>query len=301
MLQVVLDSLIRSAELSLLAVGLTMVYGILRFANFAHIEFATLGAYLALAFSTGLGVPLVLAAALAIVICGGLGVATDRVIFSKLRTASPILLMIASFGLSIVIREGIRAIWGPSGYFYNLGILPPMRFLDVIVTPTQILVIAAAAASMLGFYVLLTWTRLGITMRATADNPQLSEASGVHGARVIAIVWFIGTAFAGLGGVLIGVNTQLKPDIGVGLAIEVFAAAIVGGIGNPYGAIVGAALVGFAENVGLAINWAPVLSVLGIGTGDFAFIPSSYKAAVAFTLLIATLLIRPRGIFGQRA
>jgi branched-chain amino acid transport system permease protein len=301
LLQVVLDSLIRSAELSLLAVGLTMVYGILRFANFAHIEFATLGAYLALFFSSGLGLPLVVAAALAIVVCGALGVATDRIIFSRLRTASPILLMIASFGLSIVIRESIRAVWGPSGFFYNLGILPPIRFLDLILTPTQILVIAAAAVSMLGFYALLTWTRLGVTMRATADNPQLSEASGVHGARVIAIVWFIGTSFAALGGVLIGLNTQLKPDIGAGLAIEVFAAAIVGGIGNPYGAILGAALVGFAENVGLAINWAPVLSAIGFNAGDFAFIPTSYKAAVAFALLIATLLIRPRGIVGQRA
>src|SRR3954462_1531509 len=162
MLQVVLDSLIRSAELSLLAVGLTMVYGILRFANFAHIEFGTLGAYLALAFSSGLGLPLVVAAALSILICGGLGVATDRVIFSRLRTASPILLMIASFGLSMVIRESIRAVWGPAGFFYNLGVLPPIRFLGFLVTPTQILVIAAAAISMLGFYALLTWTRLGI-------------------------------------------------------------------------------------------------------------------------------------------
>ena len=111
----------------------------------------------------------------------------------------------------------------------------------------------------------------------------------------------MGTAFAALGGVLIGINTQLKPDIGVGLAIEVFAAAIVGGIGNPYGAMLGAALVGFAENVGLAINWAPLLAAVGFDTGDFAFIPTSYKAAVAFSLLIATLLIRPRGLMGQHA
>jgi branched-subunit amino acid ABC-type transport system permease component len=301
LLQVVVDSLIRSAELSLLAVGLTMVYGLLRFANFAHIEFATLGAYVALFFSTTLGVPLVLAGLAAVVLTGGMGIAADRAIFSKLRTAPPILLMIASFGLSIVVREGIRAIWGPSAFFYNLGVLPPLRFFGLIITPTQILVIVAALAAMLAFYALLTWTRLGITMRATADNPALSQASGVHSERVIAMVWFIGTAFAALGGVLVGVNTQLKPDMGVGLAIEVFAAAIVGGIGNPYGAMLGAALVGFAENVGLAINWAPLFALVGIDAGDFAFIPTGYKAAVAFTILIATLLIRPRGLVGQRA
>jgi branched-subunit amino acid ABC-type transport system permease component len=301
LLQVVVDSLIRTAELSLLAVGLTMVYGLLRFANFAHIEFATLGAYLALFFSTTLGAPLVVAGLAAIALCGGAGVATDRAIFSRLRTASPILLMIASFGLSIVIREGIRAAWGPSGFFYELGVLPPLRFLGLTITPTQILVVVTAAVAMLAFYALLTWTRLGITMRATADNAALSQASGVNSDRVIAIVWFIGTGFAALGGVLIAVNTQLKPDIGVGLAIEVFAAAIVGGIGNPYGAMLGAALVGFAENVGLAINWAPLLSAIGLDAGEFAFIPTSYKAAVAFTILIATLLIRPRGLLGQRA
>jgi branched-subunit amino acid ABC-type transport system permease component len=301
LLQVVVDSLIRSAELSLLAVGLTMVYGLLRFANFAHIEFATLGAYLALFFSSTLGAPLIIAAVAAIVLCGGAGVVADRAIFSRLRTAPPILLMIASFGLSIVIREGIRAVWGPGAFFYNLGVLPPMRFLGLTITPTQILVIVVAIVAMAAFYALLTWTRLGITMRATADNPALSQASGVHSERVIAIVWFIGTAFAALGGVLIAVNTQLKPDIGVGLAIEVFAAAIVGGIGNPYGAMLGAALVGFAENVGLAINWAPLLSAIGLDAGEFAFIPTSYKAAVAFTILIATLLIRPRGLVGQRA
>jgi branched-subunit amino acid ABC-type transport system permease component len=301
LLQVVLDSLIRTAELSLLAVGLTMVYGLLRFANFAHIEFATLGAYVALLFSTALGAPLLLAGIAAVVVCGFLGVATDRTIFRQLRTVSPILLMIASFGLSIVIREGIRAVWGPSAHFYDLGVLPPLRFWGLIITPTQILVIVVSLVAMLVFYWLLTWTRIGITMRATADNPALSQASGVHVDRIIAIVWFIGTAFAALGGVLIGVNTQLKPDIGVGLAIEVFAAAIVGGIGNPYGAMLGAALVGFAENVGLAINWAPLLGALGFDAGEFAFIPTSYKAAVAFTLLIATLLIRPRGLLGQRA
>jgi branched-subunit amino acid ABC-type transport system permease component len=301
LLQVVVDSLIRTAELSLLAVGLTMVYGLLRFANFAHIEFATLGAYLALFFSSALGAPLVIAALAAIAVCGSAGIATDRAIFGRLRTASPILLMIASFGLSIVIRESIRAAWGPSAFFYDLGVLPPLRFLGLVITPTQILVILTAVVAMLAFYALLTWTRLGITMRATADNPALSEASGVHSNRVIAIVWFIGTAFAALGGVMIGVNTQIKPDIGVGLAIEVFAAAIVGGIGNPYGAMLGAALVGFAENVGLAINWAPLLAAIGLDAGDFAFIPTSYKAAVAFTILIATLLIRPRGLLGQRA
>ncbi len=300
MLQVLIDSAIRSAELSFLAVGLTMVYSVLRFANFAHVEFATVGAYLALGLSTTVGLPLWLAAALAILIAGGLGVGIDRVIFSRLRTASPIMLMIASFALGIAMREAVRAIWGPSPFFYNLGILPPWRFLGAFVTPTQVAVIAAAVVAMLAFHFLLSRTTLGIAMRATADNATLSQASGIATDRVIRSVWFIGAGFAALGGVLVGLNTQIKPDMGFGLIIEVFSAAIVGGIGSPYGAILGAILVGFAENVGLAIDWSPVLNAIGFDVGPFTYIPTGYKAAVAFSLLILTLLIRPRGLLGAR-
>lgn len=301
MIQVFVDSLVRAAELSFLAVGLTMVYGVLRFANFAHVEFATVGAYLALALSTTAGLPLVVAAILAVILSGGLGIGIDRAIFSRLRSASPIMLMIASFALGIAMRESVRAIWGPSPFFYNLGVLPPMRIFGALVTPTQIAIIVAAIVAMLAFHFLLSRTRLGIAMRATADNVTLSRASGIPTEHIIRAVWFIGSGFAALGGVLVGLNTQVKPDMGFGLIIEVFCAAIVGGIGSPYGAILGALLVGFAENFGLAIDWSPVLNAIGIEAGPFAYIPTGYKAAIAFVLLIVTLLVRPRGILGTKA
>lgn len=298
MMQVLIDGLVRSAELSFLAVGLTMVYGVLRFANFAHVEFATLGAYLAFALSETAGAPLLIAAALAVVLCGGLGVALDRAIFVRLRGASPIMLMIASFALGIAMRESVRAIWGPSPFFYNLGISGSWNVFGVLITPTQLLIIVAALIAMLLFHLLLSRTKLGIAMRATADNPSLSQASGIATTRVISAVWFIGCGFAALGGILVGLNTQLKPDMGFGLIIEVFAAAIVGGIGSPYGAILGALLVGFAENVGLAIDWS-TLNAVGFELPPFTYIPTSYKSAVAFGLLILTLLLRPRGLLGK--
>lgn len=299
MIQVLLDGLVRSAELSFLAVGLTMVYGVLRFANFAHVEFATVGAYLALLLSNTVGAPLILAAVLAIALSGGLGVTVDRLIFARLRTASPIMLMIASFALGIGMREAVRAIWGPSPFFYNLGVLETWNVFGVLITPTQALIVVAALVAMLSFHLLLSRTKLGIAMRATADNPSLSQASGIPTSRVISAVWFIGGGFAALGGVLVGLNTQLKPDMGFGLIIEVFAAAIVGGIGSPYGAILGAVLVGYAENVGLAIDWSIPLNAIGFEVGPFSYIPTSYKSAVAFGLLILTLLLRPRGILGR--
>ncbi len=150
------------------------------------------------------------------------------------------------------------------------------------------------------FHLLLSRTTLGIAMRATADNAVLSQASGIPTERVIRSVWLIGAGFAALGGILVGLNTQLKPDMGLGLIIEVFSAAIVGGIGSPYGAILGAILVGFAENVGLAIDWSPLLNALGFSVERFTYIPTGYKAAVAFGLLILTLLVRPRGLLGAR-
>ena len=299
MMQVLIDGLVRSAELSFLAVGLTMVYGVLRFANFAHVEFATVGAYLALALSNTAGASLPVAALLAIVLCGGLGILIDWAIFSRLRSASPIMLMIASFALGIAMRETVRAIWGPSPFFYSLGIAGSWDFLGALITPTQVLIISAALVAMVLFHLLLSRTKLGIAMRATADNPALSQASGIATARVISAVWFIGCGFAALGGVLEGLNTQLKPDMGFGLIIAVFCAAIVGGIGSPYGAILGAVLVGFAENVGLAIDWSVPLNALGFDVQPFTYIPTSYKSVVAFGLLILTLLLRPRGLLGK--
>jgi len=114
------------------------------------------------------------------------------------------------------------------------------------------------------------------------------------------MVWFIGAAFAALGGVLVGLNTQVKPDMGGGLIIEVFAAAILGGIGNPYGAMLGALIIAVAENATLAINWGPFLQWLGFEVRDFVFIPTGYKAAAAFVLLILALLLRPQGLLGAK-
>lgn len=300
MYQVIVDSLIRAAELSFLAVGLTMVYSVLRFPNFAHVEFATLGAYLALLFSSAIALPLWLAAIIALALTGSIGVALDRGLFARLRRASPIMLMIASFALGIAMRETVRAIWGSSPFFYDVGLQRPLEFLGMRVTPVQIAIIAAAIIAMVAFHLLLNRTRLGIAMRATADDHQLAQASGIYTENVIRTVWFIGSAFAGLGGVLIALNTQLAPDMGFGLIIQIFAAAILGGIGNPYGALLGALVIGFAENVGLAINWAPLFQSLGLTESSFVFIPTGYKAAIPFAILIIVLMFMPRGLTGAR-
>jgi len=138
-------------------------------------------------------------------------------------------------------------------------------------------------------------------MRAAADNANLAQASGIHTERVVRWVWFIGSAFAGLGGIFLGLDTQIAPMMGFNIIIPVFCAAILGGIGSPYGAILGAFVVGFAENVGLAINFSWLYSLLGVANDGFVFMPSSYKPAIPFAFLILFLLLRPQGLMGRRS
>jgi branched-subunit amino acid ABC-type transport system permease component len=296
--QVLLNTLIRGGELSLLAIGVTMVYGTLRFPNFAHVEFATAGAYLALFFSGFLGLDLVLAGVLAIVLTAGIGVASDTLIFRHLRVAHPVMPMIASFGLGIAIREAVRGGAGTSPFFLSQSLAERWTVLGATITDTQVLILVLVLIAVVGFHLLLTRTRLGIAMRAVSDNSDLARASGIFSERIIRLVWLIGAAMAALGGILIGLETQLQPNMGIGLIIAMFAAALLGGIGNPYGAVLGAFVVAFAENIILAVNWAWAGQLVGMDI-EYAMIPTGYKEAISFVVLILVLLVRPRGILGD--
>ncbi|MGN6100301.1 MAG: branched-chain amino acid ABC transporter permease [Devosia sp.] len=290
----------RASELALVAVGLTMVYSVLRFPNFAHVEYATVGAYFAFTLSAALNLPLGLAAPVAVIGAALVGLATDWLVFRKLRERSDIILMIASFALAIAIREFVLMFWGPSPRFYPVGFSKPLRVFGALISPVQIGIIVTAVVCMGGFHLLLNRTRLGVSMRASADNKLLSEACGIPTDGVVRIIWLIGSGFAGLGGVLIALDTQLQPFMGEAIIIPVFGAAILGGIGSPYGAMLGALLFGFAENVGLTINWTPLLQTLGLEAGAITYIPAGYKEAIPFALLIAMLIFRPQGIMGRR-
>lgn len=302
--QILIDSLIRGSELALLAVGLTMIYDVLRFPSFAHVEFGTVGAFVALSISLALPLGPVTAifigAVIAMLVGGGLGVVSDRLIFSRLRDASPTILMITSFGLGIMLRFGSQAIWGANAQSFPLPLMRSWVIAGGRLSPASAAIIIATVIMMLVFYFLLTRTRLGIAMRATADDADLSEASGVYSERVIRVVWFIGASFAALGGIMIGVATQVQPNMGYAIILPVFTAAIVGGIGNVYGAVLGALIIGFAENIGLAINWALLFKPLGLTDSDYLMIPVGYKLGIPFALLIIVLLLRPQGLLARK-
>jgi branched-subunit amino acid ABC-type transport system permease component len=299
--QVLINSIVRASELALLSLGLTIVYDILRFANFAHTEYAVIGVYLALFLNVNLGLPILPAAIISSLITGLFSILIDKAVFKKLRSHSGIIVMVTSLGLAIAFRNTIRAIWGATAQNYSVPLQKPIVTEYFRITPLQIWIILIGLSAMVFFHLLLHHTKLGKTMRATSDNPELSEASGIDIEKIITYVWFIGIAFAALGGILIGMETYILPYMGFAIIIPVFCATIMGGIGNPYGAMLGALVLGFAENFGLYINFGRILNLGGMfNFNKDLFIPTGYKPAISFVILIVVLLIRPRGILGRK-
>jgi branched-subunit amino acid ABC-type transport system permease component len=299
--QVVINSIVRASELTLLSLGLTIVYDILKFANFAHTEFAVVGVYLAFFLNVTVGLHIVPAVIIASFVTGAFSILIDRAIFKQMRNSSGIIIMVTSLGLAIALRNTIRAIWGADAQNYSVPLQTPIITEYFRITPLQIWIVLIGLAAMFAFHLLLHHTTLGKAMRASSDNPELAQASGIATEKIITRVWFIAITFASIGGILIGLETYILPYMGFAIIVPVFCATIMGGIGNPYGAMIGALVLGFAENFGLYINFGKIVNLGGIlGFSKDLFIPTGYKPAISFIILILVLLIRPRGILGKK-
>ena len=299
--QVVINSIVRASELTLLSLGLTIVYDILKFANFAHTEFAVVGVYLAFFLNVTLGLHIIPAVIIASFVTGAFSILIDRAVFKKMRSSSGIIIMVTSLGLAIALRNSIRAIWGADAQNYSVPLQTPIITEYFRITPLQIWIIVIGLSAMFAFHLLLHHTRLGKAMRASSDNPELAQASGIATEKIITWVWFIAIAFASIGGILIGLETYILPYMGFAIIVPVFCATIMGGIGNPYGAMLGALVLGFAENFGLYINFGNIINLGGIlNFSKELLIPTGYKPAISFIILILVLLIRPRGILGKK-
>ncbi len=293
--QLLANGIILGATIALGAIGLTMTYNILDFANFAQGELLTFGAYFALiAVSAFAGVhstfgalsfgwPMVVALLLAAALTSLLAILVDWLVFRPLRRSSiQVALVIASFGASLLLRHLVVLIWGPQPAYYTTNIQISTQILPgVRVTPDQIFLVALTALLVVGLHFFLSRTKLGKAMRATADDPQLAQVTGIDVARVVRWTWIVGGSLAAVAGVLYGMTVQILPEMGFNLILPLFAAAILGGVGSVYGAVLGGLVIGIAEN----------LSVL--------FLTPTYKPAIAFLLMIAVLLVRPTGILGK--
>ena len=280
--QLTVYGIVLGSVISLGAIGLSLLYGILRFAHFAHGDLMTVGAYLALAGVAGLGLPMWAAFGLAVGGGVALAILIDQVLYRRLRRTAPVILLISSVGVALILRSLVQFIWGPDTQVYTQELQMPVRLLDIKFKSTQLQIVAGTVVLVAVLHLFLTRTRMGKAMRAMADNPDLARIVGIDTERVVVWTWAIGTALAVAAGIFLGMDTRLQPTMGWHLLLPVFAATILGGIGKPYGAIVGGMVVGIASELSTMV------------------FPAVYKPAVAFALMVAVLLMRPTGLFGAQ-
>lgn len=289
-MQFAIDALLRAGDLMLVALGLSTVYALVRFPNLAQTEYATVGAFLGLLFA-GFGLPLWAAALAASAITGGFAVALHRLAFAPLLKVSPVIAMIGSLAAAIIVRSLIQATAGTRSTRFDLPIETPVIVLGAAITTTQMVILAVTTVFVAGFLLVLYRTGLGRAMRAVATQPELARACGIDSGRVVDAIGFMGGAFAALGGVLLAVGSQVHFNLGQDLLLPVFAAAIVGGLGSPVGAVFGCLALAVVETLVTNLNF-------GFLTGDeFLYVPLAYGPAAGFCLLVLTLIVRPNGLF----
>jgi branched-chain amino acid transport system permease protein len=299
LLQQILNGLVLGSVYALVALGYTMVYGILQLINFAHGEVLMVGAMVAVSLAPGLlaaGVPaflvLLIIVLAAIPVCMLLSVFIERVAYRPLRNAPRLAPLITAIGMSIVLQTVAMIIWKPNPIVFP-DLLPsePIPIFGAILAPKQILILVVAATMMVLLSLLVNRTRLGRAMRATAENPRIAGLMGVNANQVIAATFAIGAALAAVAGVLVAMNYNIVHfSMGFIPGLKAFTAAVLGGIGNIAGAMLGGLLLGVIESLGAGY----------IGDITGGFLGSHYQDIFAFAVLIIVLLFRPQGIMGER-
>jgi neutral amino acid transport system permease protein len=278
-----LNGLALGSVYALGAVGLTLVYGILKLVNFAHGEFLTFGAYTAFVVNVTLGAPLVLGVLAAIATTALLGVGFERAMWGPMRArkAGLLQLLLMAIGLAFLIRYGIQFFAGTEVRVLDVNRTDTVGFLGLSIGRTNLLVIVVGFSVLIAIGLMLKLTLLGKRMRALADDLDLAETAGIDTSRVILYTWLLAGGSAGLAGVLAGSVEVIRPELGFGLLLAIFAAVILGGIGDAFGALAGGLV------LGVVIEWSTL------------FIDFRYKLAVGFFVLIIVLVVRPQGILGR--
>lgn len=277
--------IITASVLSIAAVGLTLQFGITNFVNFAYGELLTVGAYIAWVCNVPLHMSIWIALLVSAVVVAALSFLLNRVVIQPFikRRAPLLILLVVTIGLQLFLENGIQAIFGADFYKYNTQVGGLIRLGTLVVTWQQIAIVILALCLIAGVHLLLRYTKLGKAMRAMSDDPELARVSGVKVKRITDLTWILSGLLAGAAGVVLAVNTNsFTPALGANFLFVIFAAVIAGGIGNPYGAIAGAAVIGLVMEI------------------SASYMDSAYKTVVAFIILIIVLLIRPQGIFTSR-
>ena len=275
----VVPGIVTGSVYALGAIGITLIFGILRFGHFAHGDLATTGAYLALGVTALIGLTPWLSLPVAMILTALLAYGIHRLFYRHLESRPKILTVIASLGIGMMLRSVVQVAWGVDPLAYGSGIARAQSFAGLMLRPREIATLALTLALVAALLAFLHYSKWGKAMRAMSDNPDLARLCGVNNDKVTRLTWFIVGALAAASGFCLGINTELTTMMGWSALLPMFAAAVLGGIGRVEGAVVGGLVIGLAEE----------LSVL--------LVPSPYKSATAFVILLAILLLRPQGIF----
>jgi len=281
MLQTAFNGVVTGVIMALPALAVTLLFGVLKFPTFAVGAMMTVAAYLAFGLNAQLGWPLAAATVAAALAMGALCIGIDQLTFKPLRERGAITLMVASLGLGFILENVARFAYGNTARSFAIELARPFRVADVRMNHEQMITIAVSSAAMIAMWVLLTRLPIGRAMRAVADNPSLALVRGIESPRVIRWTWFLAGVLLALGGVLIGMDRALEPPMGSNYLISVFAAAILGGLGSPLGAFVGALVIGVVSELSTLV------------------VAPNYRIGVPLLALAVILVFRPQGLFGQ--
>ncbi len=280
MAQALLNGMVSGMLIALAAIALSLTYGVLNFPNFAIGAMITTGAYLAYFLNAQLGLALAVAAPLAAIGLALISVVVAHAVYRPLRTDDPIALLLASAGVTFVLENAVRFIYGAEVRGFDQPVARPLVWQGLRLNHEQLVDAAVAVAAMIAVAVILKLTRLGRAMRAISDSPALAQVRGIDKGRTIDWTWALAGALAALSGVLIGLDGTVEPLIGTNYLITVFAAAILGGIGNPLGAMAGGLVIGIVEEFSALV------------------LPTTYRQGASFVVLVLVLFVRPQGLAG---
>ena len=280
--QLVLNSIIAGAVYTMIALGFNLIYSTAKFFDLGYGVLTAVGGYAVFFLTRSLGLNIYLSIVLGLILAGLIGFVVEKLVYRPLRKrkASSMVLLVAALGVFTAIQAFIAILF--SSQFQTLSSVGSSKTYDIfggIITETQLIILIAGFVVMGGLALFLNKTIFGKAIKAVSDDEEVSKIVGINTEKIIGVVFFIGSAIAGLAGILVGFDTGIEPTMGMSLLLKGVIASIIGGIGNIYGGVIGAFLLGFVENFGI---WQ---------------ISGEWKDAIAFGLLIIFLVFRPQGIF----
>jgi neutral amino acid transport system permease protein len=282
--QVSVNGMVSGSYFALGAVGLTLVYGILRLVNFAHGDMLTIGVYIAFLVSVTWGAPFFVGVIAAVAATAALGVAFERVLFRPMRdrNARMLQLILITIGLAFLLRNGVQFVAGSQVKSLDVDVTSSVEFIGLRIGRTELFVVITGFVVLAAIAAMLRLTALGKQMRALSDNFELAETTGIDTDRIVIATWIFAGGLAGLAGALLGAAAgQVTPNIGFFILLSLFAAVILGGIGNAYGALAGGLILGLSQ------EWSTLV------------FEARWKTVVGFFILIIVLVVRPQGVFGR--